>query len=155
MSIKAESRTKKKKQQFLCFSCFLFVWALAVVIMPVGSAIRNDYEGILIVSGCLFWLGVIGTAFSAFRINLSRKRSLCFKKAYPQLRQFGLTSFCKNKLAAIADITVIISIIGAVVAQMVFKNIYISFVFIALFVFSFGMHCMLNGINYIYITHKE
>lgn len=49
----------------------------------------------------------------------------------------------------------ILSLGTLIVVLAVVENTSIQLIIMAIFVFSFGMHCILNGINYKYIISKD
>lgn len=88
------------------------------------------------------------------KINKSRKADRTFRSTHPEMWQPGLICFFKNKNAKIADCVMFGAVIGVAVTGIFFNNLYVLHIFLALFVFSFGMHCMLNGKNYIYLNYQ-
>ena len=52
------------------------------------------------------------------------------------------------------DAIMFASLLAFIVARFLTWNTVVQFLFVSMFAFSFGIHCMLNGINYIYIKHK-
>lgn len=144
-----------RQRKFLLFVIFLFVLSTSIVLMPIGTANKEKSIILLIIAGTLFWIGFIGTLWTTININLSRKASPVFNELYPDLRKFGLIHFFQNKPAIIADIAMFTSIIIIIVVKLLGKSNTWLFVAIALIVFTFGMHCMLNGINYIYVNYRS
>lgn len=145
---------KHKMTMFLLFMMFLLILSVAIMLMPIASAQKETARGLLFLSGACFWSGLIGTVTMAVKINNARKRNHRFKEKYGDLKQCGVVSFFKNKEAKIADITMFASIICFIITKIFADGLYWPFACLALFVFSFGMHCMLNGINYIYLNFK-
>lgn len=145
---------KKRKRQFSFYVIFLFVLAVSIILMPISSSMKETARIWLILNGFLFWTGILGTVFMAFRINHCRKKNDSFKQMYPNLKRLGFIHFFQNKPAIIFDITMFISIIGFILTKIFVEELILPFAFLALFVFSFGMHCMLNGIGYLYINYK-
>lgn len=144
-----------RQRKFLLFVISLFVLSTSIVLMPVGTANKEKSVIPLIIAGTLFWIGFIGTLWTTININLSRRASPVFNELYPDLRKFGLIHFFQNKPAIIADIAMFASIIMMIVVRLLEKSNTWLFVAIALIVFTFGMHCMLNGINYIYVNYRS
>lgn len=138
-------------RMFLAYITFLLSLSFGIAIMPMGSAIKTESLFFTIVSGILTWLGLIGTIFVAIKINIYIKAFKTNKNEKPQL---GLTHFFQNKEAFFIDIVMFVAICGFVLSKFLLNNIVASFVLLALFVFSFGMHCMLNGENYRYFKIK-
>lgn len=144
----------RRQRKFALYIVFLLILAVSIVLMPIGTEQKEKSIIPLVISGVLFWIGLLGTIGMAVNINMSRRASPVFEKLYPNLRQFGLIHFFQNRPALIADVAMFVSItVFAVVRFLNASNIW-QFTFIALIVFTFGMHCMLNGINYIYVKYR-
>ena len=143
----------QKKQKFFLYTGFLLLWSLAIAIMPVASAVKEKTRLLLYFSGAAFWLGAVGTVYMALQICLSRKDSRHIDVKSIRLKKLGVLNFFQNKAARIADIVMFISIIGFVIIRCTDVTT-VSFIFFAVFIFSFGMHCMLNGINYKYMNNE-
>ena len=144
-----------RQRKFLLFVAFLFALSAAVILMPVGVGFKETSIVPLIVAGALFWIGLIGTIWTAISINVSRRASSTFNELYPNLRRFGLIHFFQNRPAMLVDIALFASIIMLIVFKLLGMSNTWLFVAIALIVFTFGMHCMLNGINYIYVNYRS
>ena len=149
-------RSYRRRQMMLkSFVIFLILVSLSVALMPLGTKIKEISKLPLNAIGLLLWIGLIGTILSAVRINISRKRSPVFKDLYGNKKKLGLIHFFQNRYAIICDCALFLSIIGLILSRFVFNHLGIRFIFISLFVFSFGMHCMLNGVDYIYIKYSK
>ncbi len=144
-----------RQRKFLMFVISLFVLAVSIVLMPIGTANKEKSFILLIIAGALFWVGFIGTLWTTININMSRRASPVFNELYPNLRKFGLIHFFQNKPAIIADIAMFASMVLMIVVKLLDQSNTWQFVTIALIVFTFGMHCMLNGINYIYVNYRS
>lgn len=151
-SISKSGRAMLKK--FYLYIFFLFLLSLSVAIMPCVSYISESMRLWSVINGILFWSGVGGVIFFALNINKSRCIDKNYNKKYAEKITPGIILFFQNEHAKIADIIMFISIIGIVITVVFTKNNIIIFIMISAFIFSFGMHCMLNGINYIYINYK-
>lgn len=145
---------KQRKSMFFLYVVFLLVCSIAIVLMPVASAYKDSTRIPMLVSGGAFWAGLIGTVVIAVMINTFRKRSPAFADKRSKRKRPGLTRFFTNKEARIADIAMIISVPAFIISRICSGNLYPMFIFLALFLFSFGMHCMLNGESYIYLKSK-
>ena len=144
---------RERQKKFILFIVFLFFLSASIALMPFGTAWREKSMVPLIVAGALFWIGLIGTIGMAVRINMSRRASRNFREAYPDFRKLGLIHFFQNKPAIVFDIALFASLIWFIVAKLLNLSDGMQFAAMALIVFAFGMHCMLNGINYIYINY--
>ena len=100
----------------------------------------------LALAGASFWLGAVGTIAAAMQIHRNRSKKRSPKKA--GIRQSGLCCFFQNPEAMVADGLLFASILGFILIRICTDSLYGPFIFLALFVFSFGMHCMLNGKGY-------
>lgn len=145
---------KRRKRMFMLYVSFLLVLSISILLMPIASSQKEQTQIPMFLSGGCFWLGLIGTIMMALRINKARKMSTMFKDKQSNEKQLGLCSFFKNKEAKIADVAMLISVVCFIITRICTENLYWQFIFLALFVFSFGMHCMLNGKNYIYLNYK-
>ncbi len=143
---------KEKKIYFYSYIIFWAIFSLSFVFMPSAvNAMYNGTNGLLYFVGVSFWLGLIVAIVSIMLINIARKRDAKFREKYKGLKQFGLVNFFKNKIARIFDIVVAVSFLVNIVIRIVNVNQTLIFIGISIFIFSFGMHCILNGVNYIYI----
>ena len=125
--------------------------AISFVLMPV--------EGLGFVPGMLFWGGLlIGVVLQV--ILEARRRSLFamfnVKRETMQKVRNGLLSFRSNSLASVADVFLIISAVATILAFILTKGIgYVCYVCLSLLVFSFCMHCILNGRIYIFVKNQK
>jgi len=146
---------KRRKQMMYLFTGFLFLCTLAIALMPWGNAMKDKTMLIMYCSGAAFWVGIIGTIYMALKINRSRKVSYRFNELFGNRKQLGLIHFFQNTEAMIVDVVMVISLIALIIARLCSANLQVIYVIIAVFVFSFGMHCMLNGMNYKYINYSK
>jgi len=152
--VQPTSSRKQRRQWFLLYITFLFLLSEAILFMPFANERKETSPTMLYIAGATFWFGLLGVIVMALVINSARKRSQRFNKLYPGLKQLGVVHFFRNKPAVIADLVMFVSIIGFIIATSLRAKLLLSFLLLAISVFSFGMHCMLNGINYKYINHK-
>ena len=146
---------RRRQVKFFMFICFLLILSISILMMPISSDIKEASLIPLIITGILFWFGLVGTIWMAININLSRRASTEFKEMYPNIRKFGLIHFFQNKPAIIADVALFVSLLMFILVKLFSDNNILQFIAIALIVFTFGMHCMLNGINYKYVNYKS
>lgn len=145
---------QRRRRMFFHFMCFLLVLSLSILLMPIGSSAKEKSMIPLIITGLLFWVGLVGTICTSVRIHRSRRASPIFSELYPNQRQFGLIHFFQNKPAIIADVSLLLSLVMFIIVKLLTDIQVFQFITLALIVFTFGMHCMLNGMNYIYITYQ-
>ena len=146
--------SQRRKRMLHMYITLLATLAVGVVLMAIGSTVKEKTMTVMYVSGAFFWLGLIGTVYMALKINSCRKNSYRFNEQIGNLKQFGLIHFFQNREAQIMDVVMFVSIIGFIIAKICINELLLSFILLALFVFAFGMHCMLNGINYRYLKYK-
>lgn len=124
--------------------------SISFLLMPI--------ESINILPGLLFWLG-LGLGI-ALQIVLEIRRRAFFKayavkRGKMQKPKIGLLSFGSNAAAIIADRSMVISIVAMILAFVFTKGYgFICYVFIATTVFSFCMHCVLNGRIYFHAKNQ-
>lgn len=143
--------SKKLRIKMGLYVLFLAVISVSIILMPFTV---DDYAIIPIwVSGLLFWLGFVGVIVTVMMINKIRKKDTSFRKKRRRLKQLGLTHFFQNKPAVVFDLIMFGSIISFILISLMVNIKLFQFICLSIFVFSFGMHCMLNGVNYIYINY--
>lgn len=147
-------RVQQRKRMLYLYTAFLTALSASVFIMPFGIKMADNSMIITYTSGILFWIGLIGTIAMAVFITYSRRRSKGFQQVYPNHRRLGLIHFFQNMPALVCDILMFISLIGFIITRIWVGTTIWPFIFLSVLIFSFGMHCMLNGSNYIYINYK-
>lgn len=142
---------------YVSIVAFLFV-SVMFLLMPLDSndpSLKAKNTTKLI--GIGFWGFLIVGIVS--QVILSKRRKLWYRIQHinerrGSVRKIGLITFCSNGLALIADIILVISLIGLIVAVITTKAIgHSCYVFLAMFCFAFCMHCILNGKVYYHIMH--
>lgn len=147
-------RVQQRKQMLYLYAVFLAAMSASVFLMPFGIKMADESMMLTYISGILFWIGLLGTIAMAVHITLSRRRSQGFAKTHPNHKRLGLIHFFQNMPAFICDILMFISLIGFIITRIWVGTTIWPFIFLSILVFTFGMHCMLNGSNYIYINYK-
>lgn len=145
---------KTKRLLFAFNILFLVILSVSVSIMPYNSK-TDGVTDMKILTGAMFWLGLIGTVFFASLINYFRSKDKLFNKAAEKYNKLGLTHFFQNLPAKIFDSLLIIVLIGFILSLVFNFALSVKFIFISAIIFSFGMHCMLNGINFVYVMNKR
>lgn len=126
----------------ICMICFALL-GVSFLLMPIeGSASVQKYIPILL--GTVFWLSLLGGIASYICFAAGIKR--CAASKQRRRAKIGLICFFKNRYAVIADVTMFVSLV-ALVAMLLLTNGtgYSCYLFAALFVWSFSMHCVCNG----------
>ena len=147
-------RVQQRKRMLYYYTAFLAVLSVSVFMMPFGIKMADESMLLTYISGILFWIGLLGTIAMAVYITYSRHRSQGFAKTYPNHKRLGLIHFFQNMPAFICDILMFVSLIGFIITRIWVGTTIWPFIFLSILVFSFGMHCMLNGSNYTYINYK-
>lgn len=148
-------RAYYRRQQMLRYYVIsLATLSFSIFLMPIVNSFKNETKIPMYIVGALFWIALIFTIRMAIRINNSRRRNSAFNSSYGNLNKLALIHFFQNKKALIMDAIMFVSLLAFIIARFLTWNTIIQFLFVSMFAFSFGMHCMLNGINYIYIKHK-
>lgn len=133
---------------------FLALLSLSFAFMPFSTRDESS-KTLVIATGLLFWLGLLGTIILALLINHFRRSDVAFNKAAKKYKRFALTHFFQTFPGMIFDILLILSTIAFIVVIAINLSLSIKFILISVIIFSFGMHCMLNGINFVYVMNKR
>lgn len=145
---------KSKIKMFFINILFLTILSLSILILPYADKSDNT-DLYRILNGIMFWVGFVGTFTVAFIINHYRRNDQMFNKAAEKYKKLALTHFFQNRPAMAFDIFLILSVVGFIISITFKMSHSVSFVFLSAIVFSFGMHCMLNGINFVYVMTKR
>ncbi len=129
---------------------FLLTLCASFLIMPF------DGEKYTIAAGITFYTSLL-MLFITQGVLAYRRREWCKKHRIRHSREhIGLISFFKNPYAVIADIFAVLSLIALVLSLVLTHGLGdICFAFTAVFVFSFGTHCIFNGKIFTYIAYRE
>lgn len=145
---------KVKRLLFAFNILFLVMISLSVLLMPYNSK-TDGVTGMKILTGVMFWSGLIGTIFFAGLINYFRRKDKLFNKAAEKYNKFALIHFFQNRPAKVFDVMLILAVSGFAFVLIFDLNLFFKFSFLSAIIFSFGMHCMLNGINFVYVMNKR
>ena len=148
-------RLMKAVYILICISSF----SLLLSLVADSSAFDSDYEGGIFgkisayAVGTLFWGCMIAGYVVFCVINAHRKKESDGENIKKRL---GLISFFSNKYAQIFDIAMAASFVLILICGLVLKmDNGVLVLFISMFIFSFHMHCILNGVNYAYINSAD
>lgn len=123
-----------------------------------ASFLLMPIESITIIPGLLFWIGLVLGITLQIVLEIRRRaffKSYSVNRGKMQKPKNGLLSFGSNALAIIADRSMVISFVAMILAFVITKGYgYICYVFIATTVFSFCMHCVLNGRIYFHAKNQ-
>lgn len=153
--VRYQQRQQQRRRMLYLYGLFLAVLSISVFLMPFGIKKSVISKIPTYISGVMFWIGLLGTIAMALYITFSRRRSHGFAKAHPNHKRLGLIYFFQNMPAFICDILMFISLIGFIFTRIWVGTTIWPFAFLSILTFSFGMHCMLNGSNYIYINYNR
>lgn len=149
--MKYYQRIKQRMQQAKEIYAGIIAFALSSLAIACLGLYPYDFNGAKwanILIGAVFWLGL--AAGIVFSVLLTKRRK---KEGFHQ-GKVGLISFFQNKIAAVFDILMILTLFSTVLLIIFSVKSAIAYVIVALFFFSLEMHCVLNGKNYKYITSK-
>lgn len=141
---------KKADRRLLAISIIGYVFlSVSVLLMPAGNGALRETPWRYLPGG-LFWLsllvGIIPQFVLSARYRSWRKKQAGGKKRPEKSQRIGLISFFRNPLARVADILLILSIVALATVMLLISNTsYVCYILLALTIFSFCMHCILNG----------
>lgn len=136
---------------FFVLIAFMFLFAASFLVMPVAS--KRSLEGkpaLLLWNGIWFWTAGLSSLTLFGIVNRGRKKQLK-GRTNSKNRKMGIICFFSNVWAKAADGAFVASFIGLAVFVVFFPQSYMVFIFAFISVFTFLMHCMLNGENFKYI----
>lgn len=138
---------------------FFLMFAVSFLLMPLGSETPTEnISAYTMVAGLVFWISIIMGIVTQC-VLAHRRRSWYVIHRIRKVRatqKVGLISFFKNSYAIVADVVTILSLIGLVIAMIATQGTgYVCYVLVSLFVFSFSMHCILNGKVFYHIINQN
>ena len=145
---------------WLGLSIFFFLMlSISFLLMPLGSETPTEnISAYTMIAGLMFWISIIMGIVTQC-VLAHRRRSWHVIHRIRKVRatqKVGLISFFKNSYATVADAVTILSLIGLVIAMIATQGTgYICYVLVSLFVFSFSMHCILNGKVFYHIINQN
>lgn len=151
MKHKKTPNCRRRKIMFSLYVIGLATLSVSCLLMPFGVRVSDETMLLIYASGALFWIGLLSTIVMAMSISGARRRDRVFSKTNSNEKGCGLFRFFRNKPAVVCDTLMIISAVGLAATCIWAEQTIWPFPFLSLFIFSFGMHCMLNGRAYTYI----
>ena len=123
-----------------------FIMSATFLVMPlIQTDIDSGNNAYSIIIGITFWLTLV---FGIISLFLARKNIQGIENIK---KGIGLIKFFQNKIAAIFDILLIISIIGLIILTIITDGtLYICYIFFSAVTFSFIMH-FLNQVLHVHI----
>lgn len=144
------------RKKFKAVIILLAISSLSVVLTLCASYTLNwftiaiAYALPFIFWGCMCW----GYKILLFDINKIRRKAQGEIKKKNYIHLPGIICFFSNKYAKIADITMIVSfVVSLILYNINILNGILFVITVPIFLFSIQMHCILNGVNYEYITN--
>lgn len=110
-----------------------------------------------LVTGSMFWLFLLIGITSQIVLTVRFKKRCSKNKTWHlQKNKIGLLVFGQNLYAKIADVSLVLSIVGLIVAMKLTDGTgYSCYIFLAMVVYTLSMHCILNGKIYFYIFNQS
>lgn len=149
---------KDKGSIFLYASIASFlIMSGSFLIMPFAD-FSNDKTFISFLPGILFWLflflGIAMTIlFGNWREKIQKKQGDTEEKVKYTI---GVMSVFKSRTGAVFDILTVFMLLVFIICMLITNaSGYICYAAVSLFVFSFCMHCIFNGKNYLYFIKSK
>lgn len=127
---------------------FLTIMSATVLIMPVVNSASYENRFSVVVVGLLFWLSGIAGYASIIMANKERKWYVTNQlgEEISMGCRSGVITFFANIPATVADVAMMTSFLLFVVINFTeYKDSYLSYVLLFLFLLSINMHCLFNG----------
>ena len=136
-------------------ACFLLV-SISILLMPIVSTTNPETLGIMrYVPGLMFWIFLAGGIITQIVLAVRRRKWFTLSGKDPKTgERIGLISFFACPLAGFFDVIAAVSLVCFAVSIFISGG-YLALVFMAVLVFSFSMHCILNGKIYYHILSRE
>ncbi len=145
--------TKFQKRILVVSAVSFFILSLSFLFLPVEGVVSNSVK--LIILGVVIWLFLIIGILSQIKLSLWFKKSVK-KDGISDKGRIGVLCFLQNTYSTLADIICAVSLIGFIVSAVITHLFgYINYVLLFVLIFSFSMHCILNGKVYNYIIHGQ
>ncbi len=123
----------------------LLLMSATILIMPFAAEWGEQNRAIVVLVGILFWVTTIGGYTLLGLAGLERKKHIKQNKISNDAR-IGIVTFFANRPAMVADITMILSLLLFIGLNFtIYKNDYIAYVLLFLFLASVNMHGLFNG----------
>ncbi len=140
------SQLTNPKMLLIESSIFMFLFSTSFLIMPLASELSLSGDNFLLtVTALWFWLSAILSGITFLLANKKRKAATGTIKSRP-----GIFCFFKNPWAKLADAAFGVSLSGLILVTITASKSYLPYILVSLSVFTFLMHCVLNGKNYQY-----
>lgn len=138
---------------------FFLMFSISFLLMPLGEETSNGKISVYtLVVGLMFWISIIMAIVIQCILSYRMKKRVMIHSTEKEIleQKIGLVSFFKNIYAIVADVIMIVSLIGLIIAMISTQGLgYVCYIFISLLVFFFSMHCILNGKVFCYIINSK
>lgn len=139
----------------ICQIGFLGLLAIDILCMPLTELVwyGRASKWVVYVIATMFWVSWIAIIAATLLLSRVRESALRKKPDLTRYRGVGVVKFFQNKYAVVADIVMSVALIAFVAVILWAEHLLVlSFILLAILIFSFGMHCILNGVNYKFVT---
>lgn len=152
----------KRYQQdrlWLClWICCYLLLSVSILLMAADATSARPDTALIWLPGILFWLSLLGSI--AIYVVLACRRRRWYQNSQARrgrfMRGIGIISFFKNRYAMVADVSMMASLCALVVSFWLTNGHgWVAYLCTAWFLFSFSMHCVLNGKIFYYVTHRN
>lgn len=151
--MKSKSRMRIEKIIFLVSVLSMLLFSASFLLMKPANTIylTDNKQGLLMFTGAMFWITLAVSLLTTIIVSVFRKKYRKEKRIFKKTKP-GIVNFFSNPVAKIADIAMIVFAVIFAVFAIFFSESYLLYIFFSLTIFSFFMHCVLNGENYKYIN---
>ncbi len=145
---------KKAAGLFWISVACLFVNACSFAVMPFArdKMLAGDDGNLFLICGLMFWIPlVLGYLLLAFA-NAVRRRAQSAKMGK---KRYGFLHPFSTLPGVAADAVFLVGVFVTAILLIKGTTSYLVYIFLTVTVFSFHLHGILNGVNFIYITDQE
>lgn len=144
---------KEAKRVFVLFWIsvgFLLLMSATILLMPIGAEAAGNFS---VAIGLVFWISASAGYILLFLVNVKRINMMQkSENTVPKGDKPGVLVFFSNTPALTADIMLFSSFLIFIILRFTeLKNMYISYIFLFLLIFSLNMHCVFNGRIYKFV----
>lgn len=132
------------------------IFSANIVGMYTEADIRYESK-VNVVSGVVFWATLLVCIFSLIFMYVSELK-WCHKHGFEKKkgRKPAVICFFSNKFAAVADVMLIISVVGLLITLSINGETGLTnFIITATVIFSFWMHCLLNSVVFYFVINQD
>ena len=142
-----KKQVKNRILQLIIIIGCLFLSSACVLMVPIA----HNQKALTMLCSIMFWGFLLAGYLMFWFINHSRKK----QKQKLTKRRVGIVTFFRNSPAKLMDCICIVGIILLLIsAKAELLQGYLQYIISFLVLFSFHMHCILNGENFQYIQNE-